>query len=522
MTSHDMILLETHQAIASPFDPAGIGDHEISTPLRGHADGSSPTIAIVGGGFAGTVTAIRLIDNATRPTLIRIIEPRAELGRGLAFSTREPAHLMNGPAKLFSIHPERPEHFAQYLARYGREWNWRDPLAPDYANSFAPRSVYGAYVRGELARAIANAPPGVAAEHVVAAAHDIWCDDSKVRISLSNGRSATADHAVLALGIFQAQLDCARDSALLASGRYVQDPWNLEAYQAIPREGHVLLIGSGLTMLDAMVTLERRGFRGRYLSVSRRGFLVHPRREVPAWRDFLAESPLPATVSALLRTWRSELTAARDGRVDWQSLVIAIRPHVATLWMRASDAERRRFLRHLRPLWEIALHRAPPPSAHLLQRGRAEGWFVHRPGRLQKLRLAENGIAASILWRGQSTANTIIVDAAINCTGAQHSWQQIQDHPIVANLLRRGLVRPGPCAFGIDADMQGTPLDQEGDPSDFLSAVGASLRGVRWESSTIAELVQQATALAARLNAVIGSSAFMRQQRHVSAESAYA
>jgi len=115
-----------------------------------------PRIAIIGGGFAGVATAIKLLDTGTRPLRISIIEPRSEIGRGIAYSTRESAHLVNGPAKLFSLYPERPEHFAQFLARFAGEWNWRDPLSPDFVNAFAPRSVFGDYVRSELARAVAR------------------------------------------------------------------------------------------------------------------------------------------------------------------------------------------------------------------------------------------------------------------------------------------------------------------------------------------------------------------------------
>ncbi|MGD0109482.1 MAG: FAD/NAD(P)-binding protein, partial [Rhodopila sp.] len=109
--------------------------------------GITPVIVIIGGGFSGTLTAIRLLDGATEPLAIKVIEARVDLGRGLAYSARDPAHLTNGPAKVFSLYPDRPDHFARYLARYGRDWGWRDPQSPDHANAHTPRWVYGDYVR---------------------------------------------------------------------------------------------------------------------------------------------------------------------------------------------------------------------------------------------------------------------------------------------------------------------------------------------------------------------------------------
>jgi uncharacterized NAD(P)/FAD-binding protein YdhS len=462
--------------------------------------GVTPVIVIIGGGFAGTLTAIRLLDGAMEPLAIKVIETRAELGRGLAYSARDPAHVTNGPAKVFSLYPDRPEHFARYLARYGRDWGWRDPQSPDHANAHAPRWVYGDYVRAELARAIAHAAPGVSFQHVVAEAHDMRQDGTGLTVTLRDGGEIRADQVVLALGVFQGKPDMAIDPAVRSSGRYLENPWDTERQETLPRNGQVLLIGSGLTMLDMVISLERRGHRGSYLAISRRGLAVHPRRDVTPLRDFLAERPLPRTVLSLLRTARAELASTPYGRPDWQSLVMAIRPHVDTLWLRASLAERRRFLRHLRPIWEMSLHRAPPQSTQLIERGRREGWFTHRAGRLRSLQRAGDGrIVAEVVWRGASEPSSILLDVAVNCTGANHVWAKTDQRPLVSNLLARGLVCPGPLSLGIDADLNSFLIGPDGRRSETLSAIGPPLRGVRWESSTIPELVQQATTLADRL-----------------------
>jgi uncharacterized NAD(P)/FAD-binding protein YdhS len=459
-----------------------------------------PRIAIIGGGFAGVATAIKLLDTGTRPLRISIIEPRSEIGRGIAYSTRESAHLVNGPAKLFSLYPERPEHFAQFLARFAGEWNWRDPLSPDFVNAFAPRSVFGDYVRAELARAVARAAPLVTLEHVAAGAVDLRRRGGRVEIVLSSGQILAADHVVLAIGAAPSRPELPIDPTVAASARYIADPWNLEAFERVPRSGRVLLVGSGLTMLDALVTLERRGFSGRYTAISRRGLLVHARREVVPLRDFLAEAPLPATALGLLRAARQELARTTHARPDWQALVMAIRPHVPALWQRASEAERARFLRHLRPIWEVSLHRAPPRAAALLERGRAEGWFAHRAGRILALEPAGDGrIAVRLRGRGKTTVETLTVDAVVNCTGVSHDWTRAQSS-LIANLLAAGVVRPGPLSFGIDADWQHAVIGRDGVAAQDVSAIGHALRGVRWESGTLPELLQQAIQLGSRLS----------------------
>jgi uncharacterized NAD(P)/FAD-binding protein YdhS len=483
-----------------PTYPATVSAMPDNLSSGGPYPGSIPAIVIIGGGFSGTLTAIRLLDGATEPLTIKVIETRADLGRGLAYSARDPAHVTNGPAKVFSLYPERPDHFVRYLARFGRDWGWRDPQSPDHANAHTPRWIYGDYIRAELARAIAHAAPGVAFQHVVAEAHDIRRDGTGVTVTVRDGSEIYADQAVLALGIFQGKPGIHVDPVVRSSGRYIEDPWDAERHETLPRNGKVLLIGSGLTMLDTVIALERRGHRGSYLTISRRGLAVHPRRDVTPLRDFLAEKPLPRTVLALLRAARAELASTPHTRPDWQSLVMAIRPHVDALWLRASMTERRRFLRHLRPIWEMSLHRAPPQSTQLLERGRREGWFDHRAGRLRSLRRAADGrIAAEVVWRGAGEPATILVDVAVNCTGANYVWERIEGRPLVSNLLARGLVRPGPLSFGIDADLTSALIGSDGRRSEMLWAIGPPLRGARWESSTVPELVQQATMLADRL-----------------------
>jgi uncharacterized NAD(P)/FAD-binding protein YdhS len=507
-------------------------DFFLSTPSLAETDGPTcslgsehtgasgvPTICIIGGGFSGTATAIKLLNGATEPLMIKIIEKRAELGRGLAYSTREPQHVMNGPAKVFSLYPERPDHFVRFLARYGREWGWHDPAAPDFANAHASRWLFGDYVRGELARAVANAAPGVSLQHIIAEAADVQMGDGGAVITLADGTALHADQVVMALGLFLGQPNISIDPALKASGLYVDDPWDIERLRALKRRGRVLLIGSGLTMLDAVVSLERHGHRGSYLAISRHGFGLHPRRDVMPLSDFLGEQKLPTNVLSLLRLARAELANMPNTRPDWQALVMAIRPYMGVLWQRAPLTERQRFLRHLRRIWEISLHRAAPQVAQVLERGRIEGWFVHRAGRLQALRSAGDGrVAVDVTWRKATGATTEIVDAAVNCTGAQYAWPLIKGRKLVTNLMARGLVRPGPLGFGIDADINAGVIGQDGRRSQRLTAIGAPLRGVTWESNSVSELLQQSIVLAEQLLNRVHATRFIGSATHYGLE----
>ncbi|WP_312666044.1 FAD/NAD(P)-binding protein, partial [Pantoea sp. CTOTU49201] len=60
-------------------------------------------VIIVGGGFSGTALAIHLARTSSSRLLITVVEPRASLGGGVAYSTQEPAHRINVPASRMQL-----------------------------------------------------------------------------------------------------------------------------------------------------------------------------------------------------------------------------------------------------------------------------------------------------------------------------------------------------------------------------------------------------------------------------------
>lgn len=457
------------------------------------------TVVIVGGGFSGVTAAIRLLDSAAgRPLRVRIVEPRPDVGLGLAFSTADPVHYLNGPARLFSIHADRPEHLVDWIVAQGVAGEVPLPPSGLLADAFVPRRLYGAYVRSELARAEAQAGINGFVEHLRAEALDLVEDpDGGVRVSLSDGRTVRGDIALLATGFAGNRPRFAVSAVAEANRRYVADPWALSDSTIagrLPADGTVLFVGGGLTMLDALVTLERQGFAGRYLSASRHGLLVHERREPPAGRDFLDDAALPATAGALLALVQRERAAIAAEGGDWQAIVPVIRTRLARLWDGANAAERARFNRHLRRYWELALHRAPGPSHETFLRVEAEGRLATRAARIEAIDADATSALVRLRGRGGAVAD-VRADLVVNCTGAEYSWPRLEGRPLVSALLGRGTVRPGGLGYGIDADAHAAAIGADGTVSSRIFGIGPILRGTRWESTTIPEIVAQATAL---------------------------
>ncbi|KQV83866.1 FAD/NAD(P)-binding protein [Rhizobium sp. Root1220] len=452
------------------------------------------SVAIVGGGFAGALTALKLLDRTEVPLAITIIERREELGRGIAYSTPEPVHLVNGPAEIFSLHPEDPGHLSRWLVENGPANGWTPPA--EAGSSSPPRYLYGTYVRDELARAVANARLGSTLRHIRSSASALVAAPNRIRITTADGAVVETDEAILALGAFQPRLS-ATESQLAGHPRFAANPWDARALDRLVDCHEILLIGSSLSMVDAIASMEARGYRGRYRVISRRGQFVEGRRTVDAARDFLADGPLPVTARELLSRVKAERREISAHGADWQGLPLAIRPHILSLWQGASDRERLRFTRHLRAFWDVTAHRSAPESHQVVDSVISEGRLEH--GRARILGFAVEGSDIAARLKTGVDVETVSFDGVIDCRGHQlHDWRRVSD-PFVKGLLASGEVRPHSTGYGIDATPAGDLINEEGLVHRNLSAIGHPLRGVAWESSSITEQRTQAIALADRI-----------------------
>jgi len=456
-------------------------------------------ILIIGGGLSGTMLAVQLL-RLPGQRRIQIIEPRAELGRGEAYSAVELGHTLNGNAARMSVDPDNPDDLTQWLTAHIAAGGWPESAEQNVPVSelFPPRGLFGVYVQQRLAEArVVGARHGSTVEHVRAEVVDLQIDTDSVQVSLNNGRRLHSAYAVLATGMFPAARTPQKESSGLNAAAL--DPWDVAAMRQLDPQSTVLIIGSGLTMVDAVVSLEQAGHRGPIEVFSRHGLLPHVRRQPPAWVDFLAEDQSIRTPRQLLRELRRHCREAIAQGIDWQAPLDTVRAHIGRLWSQATDVQRRQFVRHVRPWWESHHHRSPPLSAALVER-------LHHEGRLRIQAASYKGLepvtgeGASIRIRRRGEAETCVVQGAalINSSGIEYDWRRVA-RPLPQQLLARGLVRPGPLALGIAAAVDGAVLDADGQAGSRLFAMGPPLRGMWWESTAVTDVALQAKMLAARL-----------------------
>lgn len=452
-------------------------------------------VLIIGGGLSGTMLAVQLLRQPGKRQIL-VIEPRNELGRGEAYSAVELGHTLNGNAARMSVDPDNADDLTEWLTDYIGAGGWpeSDQQPVPISELFPPRGIFGLYAQQRLAEARAISDSSV--EHIRAEVVDLQVDAAATILTLDNGEQLRGAQAVLATGMFPAARTPQTESSGLNAAAV--DPWDVKAMRQIDPQSTVLIIGSGLTMVDAVVSLEQAGHRGPIEIFSRHGLLPHVRRQPPSWVDFLAEDHRLRSPRQLLREVRRQCQLAVEQGIDWQAPLDTVRAHIGRLWSQASEREKRQFVRHVRPWWESHHHRLPPLSAQLVARLHAEGRLRVQAASFKGLEASDNGVMIKLRYRGEQVVTQVSGAALINSSGIEYDWRRVAK-PLPQQLLKRGLIKPGPLALGIAADISGAVLDAQGQVSRRLFAMGPPLRGMWWESTAVTDVALQAKTLAARL-----------------------
>ena len=439
---------------------------DASRALGGRPDPAR--VVIVGGGAAGVLVAAHLLRRATpdSPVEVRVVERTDTVGPGLAYGAADPHHLMNNTATRLSAYPDDPDHLLRWCAEHG--------ITPD-RGEFLPRRTYGRYLAGLVGESAETPWRRVIRVRGEAVRLDTDRDGSGgVVVQLSCGWTQRADTVVLALGN-PPPAPPTGDVAFTGS-RYVADPWLNGALEAITGSDRVLLLGTGLTMVDVAISLARRHPRVRLVATSRHGLLprVHARQPVPLGSGLASA---PRTVRGLLRQFRRQLSEVDASGHEWQGVVDGVREQIADLWRDLPAAERERFLRHGARRWEVHRHRMAP-SVHAELTG-----------------LLESGVL-TVQAGGVDDASSFT--RVVNCTGPQPvsapGWSALVD-----GLLADGLARPDALGLGLDVDPDGRVVRGDGSPSPWLHAVGFARRGTAYETTAVPELREQAQTLAQQL-----------------------
>jgi uncharacterized NAD(P)/FAD-binding protein YdhS len=431
---------------------------------------------IVGAGFAGVAVAIHLLRTSDPALVVTLVDPRP-VGRGPAWDT-DPSLLLNVPAARMSLDPREPDDARAYFDAS--------------AGALLPRARYADYVLDRFERALAS-PARL--ERAPAAATSITRRPGGWEVALADGRPLPADEVVLATGLGPPAVpDVWAPHA--AHARLATTPLAPGALDDLDPDERVLILGTGLTAVDAVLLLARRWHRGPVHAVSRRGLWPRPHLPEVVWTGTpsrLDPADAPETAHGLAAWLAAHVARETERGLPWQAAFDAVRPHVPTLWARLDAAERSRFLDDWRPVWEVLRHRAPAHLLETLSSLEAAGALRTHTGGARPLAADDHGFDVALAGEVQR------FDRVLVCTGAVSDPRR-WGSPLWDGLLRDGVVHVDAHGLGVLTDERGATVDPTG-ATTGLWAVGGVQRARWFESTAVPELAAQAARVAAALGA---------------------
>ncbi|MCW5721843.1 MAG: FAD/NAD(P)-binding protein [Devosia sp.] len=440
---------------------------------------SAKSVVIIGGGASGVLLAAHLLRDPDPDLRVTLLERQGQFGQGLAYSARHRDHRVNVPARGMSAFADDPEHFWRWLQR-------RHPGRYESSWVFVARRLYGTYLEELLGEAGEHVPGRlrVLSEEAVAL-HET---EGGVEVLLANGTSLASHSAVLAVG----------HETQPARGRGIAVRVGSESDTPLDPDAPVMILGSGLSMVDAWVGLCEAQHRGPITVVSRNGLLPTAHRDVTPLVIDAADVPFGASMTELTHWFRAlvEETTRQGG--DWRSVVDGLRPYNQRLWQSWPGQEKRRFLRHLRPWWNIHRHRLPPDLHAGLVRAIAQGQVKLVAAEFVGIEQLADGVRATIRRRGGSSRETMDVARVYDCGGVSVDVRA-SGNPLIRQLVQSGRARPDTMCIGLDVDDSCALIAEDGQASSRTRVVGPLTRGRYFEIEAVPDIRVQCANVARSL-----------------------
>jgi uncharacterized NAD(P)/FAD-binding protein YdhS len=416
--------------------------------------------AIIGDGFCGLMTAAQLVRSG-RSLKIAVVgkSPSKNWGPGLAYGRCHPQHLLNVPAGKMSAYPDAPDHFLRWLttnigAHILKSFESAErPLA----QAFVLRCLYGDYLRDIAKEILPDVTYLESGELSVTFTRDVFSVSCKAGDFFSK-------NLILATGV-PAPVMTEQDPKLT-------DPWDIDFSVFRNSEKPVVILGTGLTMIDVVSSLAAHDFRGEIIAISRRGLLplVHAAPVDAAKLEAFAKDflPLTGTLARKIRAFRKNAGLCVKNNISWQAYIDYIRPRIPELWRGLTPQEQKKFLARIFPYWNIHRHRQPQTTDALLNR-------LIKSGQLEIRRGAAKIPEASHIF---------------NCRGPDYS---LQSDSFLQKLLADGLLQINPNGIGVLVDES---FAAAGKAKGKLLVLGGLTSGVFLEATAVPELRAQCEKIA--------------------------
>ncbi|WP_417384623.1 FAD/NAD(P)-binding protein [Gimesia sp.] len=448
-------------------------------------------VAIIGGGFSGTMAAVNLARLSSSPLCIQLINDKYPLGRGVAYGTRREEHLLNVAARNMSAVPDHANHFLDWLRT---RVDYSDLPDPQLRETYVPRRIYGDYLRSILATYMQPIDRHHPAEIQVIEQEAVDIEfnfEGTAEITLKDGSMIDADRVLLATGN---QPPCPLAEDAFSHPGYCAEPWgNWMEHIPDPSE-NIIVMGTGLSMIDVFLTLSEQNWQGNLIAISHNGMIPQAHFRGIEYPDFLPEEPENLGLENLVQLLEKHCRQLQRIGENPGIVVDRLRPHTQKIWQKFELAEKQEFLKKYAARWNVIRHRIAQPIHQRVTEAITEGRLSVVRGRITGLEADGDRVCVNVLNRA-GEFQQVKGGLVINCTGPNSGFSDTTV-PLFQNLLQRGLIRPDELDMGIDVGADFATIDEEGSPSEFLFAIGPLMKGTLWETTAVPELRGQAMRVA--------------------------
>lgn len=459
-----------------------------------------PVVAIIGGGFTGAAVAFHLLDGRRLPHDARllIVEPRDEIGRGLAYGTQDPAHRINVPAGKMTLLPEVSEDFVGYAEYAGLQH--ADPrLVGRDGLPYPQRSAFGDYVVARVRPFIANGR----LEHWQTKIRSVEKTPDGYCLLGADGAKLHVDLLIIAVS-HPAPAVPANLRAFASDPKFVADVTSGHSLTPIARDDSVLIVGNGLTSADVIASLALNGHRGPITAISRRGLRSrgHGPAGQAAYGDLLTDRA--ATASGLLHQVRRLVREAEAQGLTWHSVLDAVRAQGQAIWQGLPVRERARIARHVRPFWDVHRFRIAPQVEDVVDQATAEGRLRVLAASIVSAHKTETGYEVGLRKRFQREVQTVAVDSIVVTTGPAHGGI-LESQDFLRALKAEGLLKACPTGLGIAVDQESHALSAKDESLPDLLIAGPLARGTFGELMGLPQVTEHAVFVADRIAALVAA-----------------
>lgn len=436
-------------------------------------------IGIIGAGFCGTALAANLQQRARRPLEIILCEQTGHYAAGFAYRTPFPYHLLNVRAKDMSAFEDQPQHFVDWIAANPCYHHYFSKESVD--DQFAPRMLYHVYLKDLLKQVERSSKTNLS--YIASEIVDVNVKADHVALITKQKQSIHVDKVVLATG----NLPPNRFPFPVSNTNIINNSWDYESILNVPKSEPVLIVGTGLSMIDAVLTLHQHEHQAIIYAVSRHGLLPLPHTDVQGIYDL--DWNIEATsIRQIMHTFRKTVAELAPQSIDWRMLINSLRMQAPDIWQRLSLQEKRRFFRHLLPYWSIHRHRVHDPIAALLSQLQCEKRLQIVAGHMQSV---NNGVATINCRTGKKI--NLNAKYLINCMGPA-SKLTTQTPSLIASLIHQRQAQFDALQMGLATNLKGGLQTSEGF-STQLFALGALRKGSEFECNAVPELRKQVAQL---------------------------